>query len=307
MSPATSASDGSAGPRLPDALRGILWMLLAVVCLSAVMVSVRALKSADVSTVQILFLRAVVGLVVLMPLVLRHRGAAMRSTRRGYHLIRNALHLTAQGCLFVAIIHVPLGEVTAFEFTVPLLASVAASFWIREKVLWHRWVGMVVGLFGVLFIVRPGFDNVHPTVFVALAGCLCFAANNVMIKVLTRTDSALTIVFHLGLFQTLLSLPLALFAWSPLGWAELPWILVLGIAGMAAHYGISRALGLADISLVFPFDFLRMPLTAAAAWVVWGEVMSPYTWLGAAIIFGSSYWVTRRETRASRRRGSEAK
>lgn len=296
MSPRNPEAD--AAPRLPDALRGILWMLVAVVCLSAVMVAVRALKSVDVPTVQILFLRAVVGLLILLPIVVRHGGAAMRSNRRLYHLIRNALHLAAQGCLFVAIIHVPLGEVTAFEFTVPLLSAVGASLLLREKVLWHRWAGMAIGFAGVLFIVRPGFDDVHPTVFVALLGCLFFAANNVMIKVLTRSDSALTIVFHLGLFQTLLSLPLALFAWTPLGWAELPWILLLGSAGMAAHYGISRALGLADISLVFPFDFLRMPVTSVAAWMVWGEVMSPYTWLGAAIIFGSSYWVTRRETRA---------
>jgi drug/metabolite transporter (DMT)-like permease len=275
-------------------------MLLGVAGLAAVVLSVRGLKTADVSTLQILFLRAAVSLAVICPIALRHGLANIRTDRPGYHLGRNAVHLAGQFCVFYGIIHIPLAEVTALEFTVPIWSAILAGLWIGEKVRLHRWVGMMASFVGVIFIVRPGFAEIDPAVFVVLLGAFAFAVQNIMVKVLTRSDSASVIVFYMNLIQMVLAAPLAFWVWTPLGWHHLPWIVALGISGMVAHYAMTRAFAVADISLVFPFDFLRMPLLAVAAWAIWGEVFSPWTALGALVIFGSSYWVTTRETKLAR-------
>lgn len=286
--------------RLPAPVRGILWMLLGVAGLAAVVLSVRGLKTADLTTLQILFLRAAVGLAIIAPIALRRGLDGIRTQRPGYHFGRNAVHLAGQFCVFYGIIHIPLAEVTSLEFTVPIWSAILAGLWIGERVGLHRWLGMVASFVGVLFIVRPGFAQIDPAVFIVLLGAFGFAVQNVMVKVLTRSDSAGTIVFYMNLFQMLLAAPLAIWAWTPLGWHHLPWIAALGVAGMVAHYAMTRAFAIADLSLVFPFDFLRMPLLAVCAWAIWGEVFSPWTALGALVIFASSYWVTTREARKAR-------
>jgi drug/metabolite transporter (DMT)-like permease len=286
--------------RLSPAVRGILWMLLGVAGLAAVVLSVRGLKTMEMSTLQILFLRAAVGIAVIAPIALRSGPANIRTTRPGYHFGRNAVHLAGQFCVFYGIIHIPLAVVTSLEFTVPIWSAILAGFWIGETVRAHRWIGMAVSFIGVLLIIRPGVNAVDPAVFVVLLGAFAFAVQNVMVKVLTRTDSASSVVFWMNVTQAALALPFALWVWAPVGWHHVPWIVALGIAGMVAHYAMTRALAVADLSLVFPFDFLRMPLLAVVAWVVWGEVFSPWAAVGALVIFASSYWVATRESRINR-------
>jgi drug/metabolite transporter (DMT)-like permease len=295
--PAPAADDGH---RLPAPVRGILWMLLGVGGLACVVLSVRGLKTTDMSTVQILFLRAAIGVLVIMPIALRRGLDNVKSTRLGYHFGRNAVHLAAQFCVFFGVIHIPLAVVTSLEFTVPIWSAILAGIWIGEKVRTHRWIGMGVSFVGVLFIIRPGVAVVDPAVFVVLVGAFGFAVQNVMVKVLTRTDTASAVVFWMNVMQATLALPFALFYWSPVEWHHLPWAVGLGISGMVAHYAMTRALAVADLSLVFPLDFLRMPLLAVLAWAIWGETFSPWAAVGAAVIFVSSYWVNTREAKLAR-------
>jgi drug/metabolite transporter (DMT)-like permease len=152
----------------------------------------------------------------------------------------------------------------------------------------------------VLFIIRPGVDAVDPAMFVVLLGAFAFAVQNIMVKVLTRTESASSVVFWMNVIQAALALPLAVFVWTPVEWHHVPWAIGLGISGMIAHYAMTRAFAVADISLVFPLDFLRMPLLAVIAWAVWGETFSPWAAVGALVIFASSYWVNTREAKLAR-------
>lgn len=291
--PATPPA-GSSGRS--DAARAILWMLLAVAALAAVMLSVRGLRP-DMDVFQILFLRAFAGLVMIAAITAPGGWGRLRPSRPVFHLWRNLLHSGAQYCVFFAVTAIPLAEVTSIEFTIPMLTAMLAAITIGERVGVHRWVGMAIGFVGVLFIVRPGFSEIPPAMMVAFVGAMLFAANNVMIKVLTRTDSATTIVFVMNVIQSAVALGPALAVWVWPEWRHAPLIFVLGAAGLVVHYAMSRALALADTSMLFPLDFLRLPVIAVAAYLVWGETFSPWTAFGAAIIFASSYYAIRRESR----------
>lgn len=280
-------------------MRGVLWMLVAVAGLAGVVLAARALKP-DIHVFELLFFRAFIGLIAATAFTLPRGWRGMITRRPGLHLVRNVIHVCAQYGIFFAIITVPLAEVTAIEYTIPAMTAAFAALTIGEKVGRHRWIGMAVSFIGVLFVVRPVLETIPPAMLIAILGAVCFALNNVMIRVLSRIDSAGTMVFTMNLIQSVLLLGPAIYVWTMPGWSHLPLILLLGLAGVVTHYCMSRALALADTSVCFPLDFLRLPFVAGIAWLAWGETFSPWTAVGAAIIFGSSYYAIARERGAGK-------
>jgi drug/metabolite transporter (DMT)-like permease len=281
---------------LSGTARGILWMLLAVLGLATAMVSARALKD-DLHTFEMLFLRAGIGFLLVCAFIGPKGWGRLRTARPVFHGVRNATHLGGQYFLLFALIYIPLGQVTALEFAIPIFTTLIAAFVLRERVGAARWASIAIGFAGVLVIVRPGFGVVHPAALLAVLATVCFAASNNMVKVLTRTESVVVIVFWMHLMQALFALVPALPVWvtpAPHHW---PWVLGLSVGSVVSHYAMTRSVALADLSVIFPFDFLRLPVTALAAWAIWGETIDVWTVAGAAIIFTGSYWTMRRETR----------
>lgn len=300
MSQITTASRARFADRIPPVIRGMLWMLVEVVAMASVMVAARALKS-SIDPIQMVLMRAMVGFVIIATLAGGSGWRGLRTGRPAFHVVRNCVHATGQFLMFLAVTLIPLAQVTALEFAIPLFTALFAAAAIRERVGAARWIGMAVGFAGVLVIVRPGIAAVEWPALIAIAGTICFASSNVMVKVLTRTDDARRILFYMHLMQTLIALGPALYVWRTPGLSDLPWIALLGIGGLIAHFAMTRAISLADVSVVMPVDFLRLPLTALVAWALWDETVSPWTVVGAAMIFGASWWTMQRETRAARR------
>ena len=110
-------------------------------------------------------------------------------------------------------------------------------------------------------------------------------------------EDASTMVFVMNVIQTLVLLGPALYVWTSPEWQHLPWLLLRGLSGILTHYCLSRALAIADVSVVLPLDFLRLPFIALIAYWVWGETFSPWSAIGAVIIVGSSYFAIRKVRR----------
>lgn len=278
-----------------NTMRGVLWMLVAVAGLAGIIVAVRALKP-DLPVPQLLFLRAAIGLVVISAIMIPQKGIRNLITRRpGYQLMRNITHSGAQYCVFFGVIAVPIAEVTAIEYTIPMMTSAMAAIFLAEKVSRYRWIGMAVSFIGVLMIIRPGFADVPIEVLVVIGGAILFSLNNIMVKVLSNSDEAHTMVFTMNAMQIVLLAGPAWYVWVHPEWHHAPWIALLGVSGLITHYCISRALEYADTSVIFPLDFLRLPFIAVIAWVMWGETLSFWVVAGAGVIFASSYIAVRRE------------
>jgi drug/metabolite transporter (DMT)-like permease len=266
------------------AWRAAAWMVLALLSFMAMAIAGRELANAGLSTVQILFFRSVVGLLVIGALVLHTGPALLRTQRLGEHVWRNVAHFGGQFGWFFAIALMPLAEVFAIEFTIPIWTALLAAVFLGERLTRPRIVALALGLAGVLLVLRPGLSIVQPAALAALGGAFAYAASYLLTKRLTSTEAPLAILFYMTVVQLPMGLIGAVPQWRPLAAGQLPWLAVVGVAALTAHYGIARALKLADVGMVIPIDFLRLPLMALIGWALYGETVGVLAIAGALLI-----------------------
>jgi drug/metabolite transporter (DMT)-like permease len=285
---------------LPPAVRGAMWMVAAAIAWSAMYLLVRQVSD-RFSSFEILFARNVVAVVLMLPLLARARVGRLRTGRLPMHMLRALLAYLGMLGLYFGIALVPLGDVVALSFTQPLFIVVIAALLLGERVERRRWAATLVGFSGILIIVRPQFGEVGPATLVVLASAATYAGSNVCIKALMSSDTPVQSVFYGNVLMLPLSVVPALLTWTPPGGLDLVWLVGVGVSGSLGMYFVSHAYRAADASAVVPYDFLRLPVTAAMAWLLFGETSGPWTWAGAVVIFGSSYALVLLETRSARR------
>ncbi len=286
------------GPaRAHHPLRAALWMGGALLCFSLMAIAVRELLD-TMGTFQILFFRSSISFLMVLAVLPRYGIGALRTRRIGLHATRNVLHFGGQAAWVYAIGVLPLATVFAIEFTMPVWTAVLAVLLLGERLDRGRIVMLVLGLAGILIILRPGLAVIHPGALATLAAAIFFAAVMVATKRLSATDSPLAVLFYMSLMQMPLGLATALPGWvAPTG-TDLPWILAVGGAGFGSHYCLTRAFMHADATFVVPLDFLRLPLIAVVGTAFYGEPIELATLLGAAVIFAGIYYSLTRERRA---------
>ncbi len=281
---------------LSPTARGALFMVCATACWAAMMVLVRMLTG-DYSAFEILFFRNLVALMLLGPII-AHAGIGVLRTRRpGLHVLRAALSYLGMLGLFYGIARLAVADVVALSFTQPLFIVVLAALILKEGVGLARWRATLLGFIGVLIIVRPGFAEIGLATVVVIVSALLYGGSNVCIKALMRTDTPFQAVVYVNLLMLPMSLIPTVFFWTTPGWTDLALMAGVGVTGTAAVYMLTRAYAAADASAVVPYDFLRLPFTATAAYVMFNETVDVWTLAGAAVIFGSSYALVRIESR----------
>lgn len=239
--------------------------------------------------VQIMEIRSVLGIVLFLPMVIAAGGMrAIRTERIGLHVSRNIVHYVSQFLWFVAITMIPIAEVVAIEFTGPVWVALLAVAVLGEKMTAARIAAVVLGVVGVVIIVRPGLDHVDMGQLIALLAAIGFAGAIILVKSLTRTESAVSIIFWMLIIQSVIGAIPAALLWQTPPAAAWPWLLVIAVCGTYSHFCMAHALRHADATTVVPIDFLRVPLTALAAWYVFGERFDVFTVLGAAVILGGN-------------------
>jgi drug/metabolite transporter (DMT)-like permease len=282
--PPTAAAGASHDSLSKAALWMAGWLTLMVVLAIAGRGATRELP-----VFQVMEVRSLMGLLMLAPLVHRSGGlAAMRSGKLPWHGLRNLVHYIAQFGWFAALTMIPLAQVVSIEFTMPLWTALLAAAFLGERLTARKLLAVVVGVVGVATIVRPVAGDIAPGQIVALAAAVGFAISIVLTKSLTRTDGAVTIIFWMLVVQSIIGLVPALWVWrwpSPTVWL---WLVLIAFCGTFSHYCITRAMRHADATVVVPMDFLRVPLTAAAAWAVYAERVDAWTVAGAALILGAN-------------------
>lgn len=275
-------------------LRGVLWMLGAVLSFAAMAIAVRELQR-HMGTLQILALRTGMTLIIVAALVAGHGRAAVATRRFALHAMRALVHLAGQYCWMYAISALALATVFAIEFTMPVWTALLAAAFLGERLTQGRLVQLVLGLVGVAIILRPGFGAFHPAALVMLLGSLFYAGNMIFTKRLSATDTALAVTFWMSAVQLPVTLVAALPSWVPPELADVPWIVVIGAGSFAAHYSMTRAMKLADATVVVPIDFVRLPLIAVVGALFYAEPFDPLVLVGAAVIFAGTYYSLRRE------------
>jgi drug/metabolite transporter (DMT)-like permease len=287
---------------LPANTRGIVWMCAAAACYAALYVTLRQL-TAGYSPLELIFLRAAFCTLFMLPWLARSGFGALRTRRLPLHVLRMAATYVA-GVLWVyGLAHLPMADVNALNFTSPLFVVTIAMLFLGDRSSLHRWLVLGVGFAGTLIILRPGITVVSFAALVTLGGACMFAVSHSITKLMASTEHPNLNVFYLYGLQSLLALVPAALVWRTPGAADFGWIVAVSLCTLGAQQCIVRSLTTSPASLVMPFNFLQLPLVAIAGLIVYGEVASIWTWIGAAVIFAATYDLARREGRARRAHG----
>ncbi len=284
---------------LDPTLQGLLWATAAGLLFTLLNGLMRAL-SLQLDPYQTQFLRYVFGLAVLLPLVWRHGLAAYRPKAVGGQFVRGFVHTVGMGLMFTALPRIPLAEMTAIGFTMPIFIMLGALVFFREAMRWERWLAAAAGFGGVLIVVGPGLQGSGGIYsLVMLASAAVFAGSFLINKALTRYETTGTILLWQSLTVTLFSMPLALLHWAP----PTPWqwagFILCGALGSLSHYCLTRSFRVADISATQSTKFLELLWAALFGWWVFGDVPSQSTLVGGVVICGATLWIARRESRAA--------
>jgi len=285
-------------------VRVVLWMVGALLSFSVMAVSIRELAYAHLSIFEILTIRSGTALVMLAITILiypelRH---SLAPRRFKLQLLRNTVHFGSQYCWATALTLLPLATVFALEFTMPAWTILLAVWILRERLTTSRVGVVVLGLIGVLVILRPGIASFNPAVLLVLTAAFGYAITMITTKQLTATETTFGIIFWMMAIQ----LPISLAGSDLASFARLTPIDILpmlgvGIAGTTSHYCLTNAFRSGDATVVVPIDFMRVPLIALVGWALYNEKPDIFVLLGTLIIAASVIWNLRAESAGMRR------
>lgn len=268
--------------------KAAFWMGCSILCFIVMSVAGRTL-TAQLDVFQVMEMRSVIGFVMLMPLVYAAGGfAAMRTQRPVLHLGRNVAHYAGQFAWLAALGMIPLAELVAIEFTTPFWAAVLAVMFLGERMNARKLAAIALGFAGVAVIVRPGLSTIEPGHLVMLAGAVGFGISAVTVKLLTRTDSVVKIIFWMLVIQSVIGIVPAVRVWQTPTADLWPAILVISFTGAFAHYCLARALVHGEATVVMPMDFLRLPLMGLVGWAIYSEGLDAYAVAGAVLILAGN-------------------
>ncbi len=274
-----------------DILRAAVWMTGAITSFSLMAIAGRAV-SFELDTFEIMLFRSAVGLAVVL-VVASAAGTLHQVTRRhtGVHLLRNICHFAGQNLWFLAITLIPLAQVFALEFTAPLWALLLSSFILGERLSQVRVIAAAAGFIGILIIARPAPDTISIGMLAGITAAVGFAGSAVLTRKLARTETMTCILAYMTAMQSVLGLVCAGYDGDialPSA-TTFPWLILIALCGLAAHFCLTKALTLAPATVVMPFDFARLPLIAVVGALLYGETVDIYVFIGAAVIFWANY------------------
>ena len=278
--------------------RVVLWMIGALLSFSIMAVSIRELSRAGLSIFEILAIRSGVALLVLLSLLAVRPGMRLHAVprRMGLHLFRNTIHYASQFSWALSSTMLPLATVFSLEFTMPAWTAVLAVWFLHERMNASRLGVVVLGLIGVLVILRPGIAGFNPAAILVLLAAFGYAITMITTKKLTITETTFAIIFWMAVIQ----FPLSLIGSDPAAFLNIDTRHILpaigvGTAGLTSHYCLSNAFRSGDATLVVPLDFMRIPLIAVVGWAFYGERLDLFVLLGALIIVSGVLWNLRSE------------
>jgi drug/metabolite transporter (DMT)-like permease len=296
---ASKARSAAASKEGRSILRGFGWMVVTGFFFVAVTGIVRHLGS-DMNPMQAAFIRYLMGLILLSPILFRLSIVHIMSARLGLHAIRGVIHGTGVMLWFYAMARIPIAEVTALGFTAPIFTTVGAALFLGERLYARRIGAVLFGFGGTLVILRPGIEVIDLGAIAMLIAAPLLAGSFLIAKRLTATESSASIVAIMSVFVTLTLAPLAIAVWRPPTWEELGLLLATAIFATSGHYTLIQAIRAADLSVTQPISFLQLVWATLLGLYAFGEVPDAWTWVGAAIIVGSATYIAHRE--ATRRR-----
>lgn len=296
---------GSFWRALPLPMQATVLMTVAMAFFTSMSIFIR-LSAQEIHVLQVVFFRNSLAFLLLLPWLLNQGFATLRTQRFGLLLTRSTINVVGMAAGFFSLTLIPLAEATALGFTAPLWATIGAVIILGEVIRLRRITALVFGFVGVVIVLRPGVDSVSVGAILALSHAFLIAITTLIVKRLTTSESPTSIVIWMVLLQSPLSLLPALYVWE---WPTLMtwvWLWCLAGAGTLGHLCWTRAFTIAEVSQLQPFEFIKLPMIAIFAYLVFAEQPTIWTWLGGMVIFASTAYISIREASLARQRAASA-
>ena len=279
--------------------KAVAFMTGAIASFSAMAVAGREV-SFELDTFEIMMYRSFVGIALVLALGW-YFGTLGQITRRhmGTHFTRNIAHFTGQNLWFYAVTVIPLTQLFALEFTSPLWVLLLSPMVLGERLTRMRVLAAVMGFVGILIITRPWEYGISFGITTAALSAVAFAWTTLMTKKLTRTESVTCVLFYLTVMQAVFGVICAGYDGDIAipSLTALPYVMVIALCGLLAHFCITSALSVAPATVVIPVDFARLPVIAVIGMLAYGEALDIMVLAGAVLIFVGNYSNILHETR----------
>lgn len=283
-----------------DNLRGAMWMLLSSFSFAAGAVAIKAVGN-DLPTVEVVFFRCLFGLTVVVPFVIRYGFSVFRTQRPDLHVVRVICAAIGMNCGFYAMANLDLATAVSLSYTRPLFMIVLAVMFMGEVVRWRRGLATAIGFLGVVVMLGPRDFTLTQDLamtlpmLAGLAAALAVAGAMSVVKQQAAVDGPATIMVWFGVGTAIITAVPAAFAWV----APTPeqWLLLFAIGTISSigQYLMIRALAIGEITVMNPIDYVQIIIGAVSGYLVFGEVPTVWTAVGAAIIVASTLYILFRE------------
>jgi len=270
-------------------------LIIISVFFGTVMLSFLKIAQEDVNVYVAGFFRFFLGLVIILPYIIKKKGAVLKTTHLKQHFLRAILGLPAMLLYFSALVLLPIEKLTAISFVVPLIVTILAVFFLGEKIYIYRTLALLLGFSGMLVIIRPGFVDISIGVYMVLFSALLWSINIIITKKISKDDSAITILAYQSIFMSLLSFFIVLFFWEMPSLKTFVYLILAAMCGTVLHLTLNHAFKLVDVSMTQPYSFLNLVFASIIGYFVFDEMPDLYTWIGALIIFTGVLIISYRE------------
>lgn len=241
------------------------------------------------------FLRFFFGFLIITPYILKTKFEVFSTKNLKIHILRSALNLPAMLLGFAALAMLPLEKMTAIHFIVPIIVTILAVIFLKEKIYLYRSIALVMGFLGMLIILRPGIIDISIGIYMALISSLIWSVVIILTKKVSKDDSAITILSHQYLYMSLFSFPLVIYFWDQPSLKTIIFILCAAMSGTILHIALNHAYKLVDVTMTQPYSFLGLVVSSIIGYFVFSDKPDFYTWLGATVIFCGVLLISYRE------------
>jgi drug/metabolite transporter (DMT)-like permease len=272
-----------------------IFLIITSVFFGTVMLSFLKIAQEDVNVYVAGFFRFFLGLVIILPYIIKNKEAVLKTTHLKQHFLRAILGLPAMLLYFSALVLLPIEKLTAISFVVPLIVTILAVFFLGEKIYIYRTLALILGFSGMLVIIRPGFVDISIGVYMVLFSALLWSINIIITKKISKDDSAITILAYQSIFMSLLSFFIVLFFWEMPSLKTFIYLILAAMCGTVLHLTLNHAFKLVDVSMTQPYSFLNLVFASIIGYFVFDEIPDLYTWIGALIIFTGILIISYRE------------
>ena len=270
---------------------GVLYGVASVACFSMMDACVKWLDQFPVG--EVLFSRFFFGLIPILMLVPKSEFKTFyKTTRPKLHAFRAITGTLAIIALFIAL----RADVVSLTFGGPIFVTLGSIFFLSEKVGLRRWTAVFIGFLGMLFIVKPAYDELNIYYIFPIIFCIFFACVALSIRSLSSTEPNYRIALYFSLLSMLVGLATLPFGWVMPSKFELILLIFTGIVGSVANILLTISLRIAEASLVTPTKYLNLVFAILLGYFIWGEIPKALTLIGAGLIITSSIIIFMRES-----------